>query len=695
MATQESKVIVKLEAEIGKLTKELTRANKSISNFEKKTETAAKKTQKSLSSLSTGFKFAAGIAGFAALTRAVVNASAKQQAAVAQLQQGYETTGGAVGQSVEEMIKKAGELQKVSIFGDEQFIDAQAKLVTFTNITKDEFNKTIELAADLSVRMGQDLKSSVVQLGKALNDPVKGLSALSRVGVSFSESQKTVIKQLTETGDLVGAQKLILQELEKEFGGSARAARDTLGGALQALNNAFGDLLENKGGLKQTTKALNEFTDILSDPETQKSAEALTSGLIQGLGATVKLLNEAIKGVRGLAERFAAMTTGVSGDDIEGLKRERDKIWKALANPTERLVFFGTGGIVKYYNEAELKAKLDEIYRAIDRYEESHKSKKNEIIGFDASAITKGLTAGASNAPAIQAPQLDPINKKYEEFLKNLQLERKYYGEASRVARAKFKIESGGLDEINEKQRQRILTEAAALDKLEQDKKLTEDIKALKLQALSDEERALLELQANYKLLNEGIKAGAIEASEAAKVGAQIATQYEENKKKSEEQLTGMNEFAAEAARGMQGAFADFLFDPFDGGLKKMGDNFAKLIQRMIAEAAAAQILNGLFGADFTKTGQLGGFLGGLFADGGIMPPNRASIVGERGPEIVIPNTPTMVLPNNVLNSLANSSAPNVNFNASFNISGEADQSMIKRTANQVLREFKRGMAGV
>lgn len=79
------------------------------------------------------------------------------------------------------------------------------------------------------------------------------------------------------------------------------------------------------------------------------------------------------------------------------------------------------------------------------------------------------------------------------------------------------------------------------------------------------------------------------------------------------EKLSEMDVFAQEAAKGIQGAFADFLFDPFEGGISKMLDNFGRMLQRMAAEAAAAQLARALFG-DLGKGGSFGGVLGNLAA---------------------------------------------------------------------------------
>jgi phage-related protein len=105
-------------------------------------------------------------------------------------------------------------------------------LLTFTAIRNaagrgnDIFNQTTQAALNLSAAMHQDLQSSVVQLGKALSDPVKGLTALHRVGVTFSTQQKEQIALLMKHNNILGAQKIILGEVTKEFGGAAAAATD-------------------------------------------------------------------------------------------------------------------------------------------------------------------------------------------------------------------------------------------------------------------------------------------------------------------------------------------------------------------------------------------------------------------------------------------------------------------------------------
>ena len=176
-----------------------------------------------------------------------VRAFQVQAKAIAQVEAGLKSTGNAVGFTSKQLQKMASDLQSNTLFGDEQILkDATAQLLTFTNISGDQFARTQQAALDLATRLDGDLKGASIQLGKALNDPVANLSALSRSGIQFSDDQKAVIKSLAETGRLAEAQTLILDELNKQYGGSAEAAAKADGGFTQ-LANAFGDLQEEIG----------------------------------------------------------------------------------------------------------------------------------------------------------------------------------------------------------------------------------------------------------------------------------------------------------------------------------------------------------------------------------------------------------------------------------------------------------------
>lgn len=159
--------------------------------------------------------------------------------AVAQTEAVLKSTGGAAGMMRGELLQMAKAMQDTSTFTRAQVLQGENMLLTFTNIGSKVFPRATQSLIDMATAMGGDVKGQAIQLGKALNDPIAGISALSRVGVTFTEEQKKMIAAMVEMGDVAGAQGVILAELEKEFGGSAMAQVDGLVLAGHALNDLF------------------------------------------------------------------------------------------------------------------------------------------------------------------------------------------------------------------------------------------------------------------------------------------------------------------------------------------------------------------------------------------------------------------------------------------------------------------------
>jgi phage-related protein len=168
----------------------------------------------------------------------------------AQTESVIKSTGGAAGVSSEQVLALADSIERATSVESESIQEGQNMLLTFKNITNqvgegnDIFDQSTEALIDMSVAMGTEPSQAAIQLGKALNDPIAGISALSRVGITFTEDQKEMIKALVESGDVMGAQKIILAELNSQFGGSAEALGDTMVGRINMAKNAFGNMTE-------------------------------------------------------------------------------------------------------------------------------------------------------------------------------------------------------------------------------------------------------------------------------------------------------------------------------------------------------------------------------------------------------------------------------------------------------------------
>jgi phage-related minor tail protein len=178
-----------------------------------------------------------------------VEAFNESEQASAQLDATLKSTANAANLNREALDEQALSLMNTSLFDDDAITHTQGLLATFTNIKDAIYMDAVPAIADLATKLGGDLQGATIQVGKALNDPIHGITALSRAGVSFSESQKNVIENLQKTGDIAGAQRIILAELNKEFAGSALASATTGTGAYTVLQHQMGNVKEEIGGI--------------------------------------------------------------------------------------------------------------------------------------------------------------------------------------------------------------------------------------------------------------------------------------------------------------------------------------------------------------------------------------------------------------------------------------------------------------
>ena len=176
-----------------------------------------------------------------------ISLAEKHQQIMAQTEQVIKSTGDASGMSAKQISDLAESLSKTTTFSEDTIQSGENLLLTFTGIGTQTMPLATSAMLDMAQAMGTDTKSAAMQLGKALNDPLTGMSALSRSGVVFSDAEKKSIDTMMAHNDVAGAQKIMLQELQTEFGGSAKAAGQTFAGQMQILGNSFDDVKEKLG----------------------------------------------------------------------------------------------------------------------------------------------------------------------------------------------------------------------------------------------------------------------------------------------------------------------------------------------------------------------------------------------------------------------------------------------------------------
>lgn len=246
---------------------------------------------------------------------------ARESARVGRLtEQVVKSTGGAAKITAEQVGDLATAISNKTGADDEAIQSGQNLLLTFTNIRNgvgkgnDIFNQASQAITDMTAALNdgqvtaEGMHSSSIQLGKALNDPIKGVTALQKVGVSFTADQKKQIKTLVESGKTMQAQKIILGELSKEFGGAAEAAADPVtklktivGNASESIGGALLPIV-NKGATalgKVIPKAIGLATIGVQAMGAAFQGEGVTSagfvGVMERIGVTARKVFDGFK----------------------------------------------------------------------------------------------------------------------------------------------------------------------------------------------------------------------------------------------------------------------------------------------------------------------------------------------------------------------------------------------------------------
>ncbi|MBQ2177735.1 MAG: phage tail length tape measure family protein, partial [Oscillospiraceae bacterium] len=271
--------------------------------------------------------------------KASVDNYQQQEAANRKLQNALRNTGSAIGTNYDELKRYASELQRVNGFADDATMNAMATLTTFRSVQGDVFKATIKAAQDMAAFMGTDLNSAVQQLGKALEAPEVGLTMLRRSGVVFTKEMTDGIKAMVKEGKTYEAQLLILEEVNKRFGGAAAAQAETAAGQWQRVKNAFSDLTEYIG----------------------RSSEA-SRGLARGLAETLEFADRIIsaKSLSAWQKFWAIINSGskAATEALEAEDAERDRVAANVKRHTDTVM----AGVRSVEDARAALAKQEQIY---------------------------------------------------------------------------------------------------------------------------------------------------------------------------------------------------------------------------------------------------------------------------------------------------------------------------------------------
>ncbi|WP_422463923.1 hypothetical protein [Endozoicomonas sp. ALB115] len=336
-------------------TRETTNANSALNDAISSGRSTAVDFTKSLSAMALG---AIGITtAVDSLTNAVgywldVTTQASQQNA--QLEYVVDKLGASIGFTREELRQFALAMGRDTLTSTEEVNEAMVVLQSYFSITGDHFKETIKLAQDMATVFGGGLVQSTNQLAKALEDPIRGVNALRRSGVTFTKAEQDMIKALVESNQLFEAQELVLEKVNAQVGGQGVKAANGFAGAIDTVGENWHELMRTIGESQALINTVNSLAS---------SLESVTDFLTP----------DSVKYARGFLDTLSDKTPEQSmkalSDEIFRLQTEIGNSGKAYAAAKEELAGFADRTILSEYNKirkAQLKEQVEDTEAAIN-----------------------------------------------------------------------------------------------------------------------------------------------------------------------------------------------------------------------------------------------------------------------------------------------------------------------------------------
>ena len=620
-----------------------------------------------------GISFRSVVGPMVALTGALtlanrsLNAFGKRQADLQVLSAQLERIGADGSKQLDELRAAADRLGDATLFSQDDFIQSFNILSSFRAIAVESFTEVSEVAADIAQVMGSDVKSATVQLAKALEDPKRGLTALSRSGITFNETQTETIKKLVDSNRLLEAQGLILETIKGQYEGAAEAAGTGFAGAVDLLSENAADAAEALGkGLEPaataTATALAEVLGQISKIPAPAGQAAIQIGLITG---GVIALNKAIVAFK--ATKLAALITAQIGlykafgaqiyltAAAQGALNTALGIGKALMIGLPFLaVAGGIIGIADALNQAINGQKdFNDLLKdgTVEMLENELATKKSSLALQERMMLQgrgEGRASDRSRLERLQTQVADleaALLKKRAEKPKPKPKPKPPGGdtvlddeEQKRLAR----IAAASADRVRSLEKQTLL--ASALN----DEERRQFDRQLQIAAVLDEQNGLTQEQRKSEL--EGLT-----NLFAAEDQTRAIIQAQDDRLKKEQDVADAAKAALQAQQreaqrlqqlfgGIGQSISDGIVDGLTGAqsaAEALG-NTLKNVGNQLLQLGINTGLKALFPGSSLFSGLLG------FANGGRPPVGRPSVVGERGPELFVPDRAGTILPNGV-----------------------------------------------
>jgi hypothetical protein len=671
-----ARLVVRLEAESLKYQKELDKSQKKLSRFERMANKSAGGIGKAAKAgaIAVGVASVAAVAGFAMVINKQRDLIDKQAKAAQQLDTTYASMAN---------LKRAGELGGI---GMEKITTASRQL----NVNIGEAIAGTTAQADAFARLGLDaqkvfdvpLDQRISMINKALRENVQASERASVAADIFGAKNAKALQQLDPDTIAEAARQVQI------FGLNLTDVDSTKVEMANDAFSTFGLLLD--GIQKQMTVQFAPILKAVGDEFLRSADEAGGLGnvveravgvIVNGLSIVLNV-GSAIGRVFTITKELIVGTVATGLAQLQRLEAKANEILAMLPDFLGGAEFEQNAKEVGDLAEAnfvraELAAKRitdalneplagDKFKAFFARAQAAANTAAAAVVAGRKAALATG-GAGTSTVDAAATKTRDAAIKSLQNMAQQLRQQAETTG-LSEVATIKYRIAQGDLAET--------LRDAGAAGQQYADQlvSITERLQSVRLDSESvakelamitaeiEEGRAVFEATRTpletYQLaiakLNTLSHTGAITHDTYNRAVAAAQESFDQASQGANQFGVSMEEIGKTLGENLQNSLTQFLFDPFADGTKSMGDQFSDLLRKMAAEIASAEIMKFLFGAGGVgsgggQTGALIAGIGGLFggrANGGPVNSGQPYLVGERGPEVIVPNSNGQVVSN-------------------------------------------------
>jgi len=214
--------------------------------------------------------------------------------------------------SASSLSEMAGSLSELSGVSDESIREAEAVLLRFKSVTAKNIGEVTEVLVDFAAMARMDVTTAARLLGRALESPGESMMALNRAGITLSDTEKKLIKDLKDAGQAAAAQAQFMDILKEKTVGYAQEGIAPAQLWMNRLKNSWGEFLEavgQQGMLDKLIVILKKLNEYLRSDAAMQFAREIGGAITKAVAFFGEKMAWAVNHVELLVKALKAFIT--------------------------------------------------------------------------------------------------------------------------------------------------------------------------------------------------------------------------------------------------------------------------------------------------------------------------------------------------------------------------------------------------